>query len=537
MANNIFTGTFYNENVAKITGSVVRYFGIHRNNQGVLSISDTRVAEDDMYNFNLIDADWLGNSVPFIDGEQIAIIAWENESLDLQSTDITRFSMIYFPHDGRDTYVQNIQLLPKTNPTCNLTYTAGKVGDVITFNSNGNDLYQWEFETMTHYHRDNIFGSIVSPVGISSVEYDYGSGWVTTNQHTFTTPGTYTIITRVTNNFGLVSTCQQDIEILSSAPTGCITFDKTEPIINEVVNVLACINDPGGVIVDVDHIWDDVLVEINTNLTFNYDKTLLVNKTYVAKQIITWYDGFTNQELFYTKSLSMGNIPPEFNIVEEIIGDPVDNHYKFTASDIVDPDGDDATVAIKWMVEFKTPIDDKFKIVYNPGYPATINTDPKEWIFSSPGLYRITVTAKDILGATTTHSVEVLITVESGCNATGTIKLNNNKWQLISIPVTNVNVANYFMEKVKNTIITYDVNLDASDVIEVASAYPSCDDKFLSYIPGYTKIDNINNFELVRLNGVNLNEIVGFWVKCKDFKLLTNDEDIIIDWSQSDTVV
>lgn len=405
MANNIMTGYIVDENENHITGSVVRYFGIHRNTQGVLSITETRLAEDDRYSFNLIDPDWLGNSVPFIDGEQVAIIAWQHESQDKLDIDLVRFGMFFFPHDGRDTYVQDMQLLPKAKPSCNLEASGDKAGEEITFNANASDLFQWEYLGMTHYHRDSIFGHVISSVNSLTIEYDYGDGWVTTNKHTFTTAGSYTVRTRITNVFGLFSICEKVFDFNYNAPSGCITFSNNEPVIYNVIDITACIQDSGNTIVNVDHYWEGDFIASNTDLTFVYDIALNTNKTHIAKQVITWFDGFENQTVIFEKELTMGNIPPEFDLVDTLINEEQTvSTFEFTMDKLRDPDGDDTKVNTKWKIEFKTPIDMLYKTVYDPGYNKIITQDPVVFDFNVTGYYRITATAVDELGAETTKT-------------------------------------------------------------------------------------------------------------------------------------
>jgi len=422
MANNIFTGTFYDENGNKIAGNQVRYFGIHRDSQGVVRVSDTRVAEVDMYNFNLIDADWLGNSIPFVSGDQVAIVAWQDESLDKTSTNLQRFSMIFFDQDGRDTYVQDIQLRPKTDPTCNLTLNGEYVNVEVVANSNGNDLYQWTYDNMTHYHRGSIFGHTISSVGILDIEYDFGDGWVSSNRHTYTTSGSKRIQTRVTNAYGGIATCDKSFDIKHRPPSSTISFDVTTPVIYDNIKVSSHTQDTENVITKIEHYWEDVLIDTNTNLNYEYSIVLTVNKTHTAKQVIIWYDGFNTQTLTVTKNLSMGNLPPEFNLIPTLVSSSdTEDKYNFVMDALRDPDGDNSQVNTCWVIEYMTPIDNAYKVVSNPGYSSIISQDPANIAFIVSGTYRVTAKAKDILGATTTKSTIVTVAL-TGCTTTPVVE-------------------------------------------------------------------------------------------------------------------
>lgn len=108
----------------------------------------------------------------------------------------------------------------------------------------------------------------------------------------------------------------------------------------------------------------------------------------------------------------------------------------------------------------------------------------------------------------------------------GTIKIQNNTWQLISIPRNNANVKEYFVDRLANK---YGAN--AEDIIDICTAYFGNENKFRSYIPGITNPSTSNNFPLVYSDGSS-REITGFWVKTKDMTGIVSDIDnIIFEWS------
>lgn len=125
--------------------------------------------------------------------------------------------------------------------------------------------------------------------------------------------------------------------------------------------------------------------------------------------------------------------------------------------------------------------------------------------------------------------IRIPYTIPSGdCKTTGTIKIENNVWQLISIPVENVNVKEYFVDRLASK---YSAN--AEDMIEICTAYFGDENKFRSYIPGITNPTTANNFPLVYSDSGNI-EITGFWVKTKDMTgIVPNIDDVIFDWSSS----
>ncbi|MEA3451590.1 MAG: hypothetical protein U9Q83_06760 [Bacteroidota bacterium] len=217
-----------------------------------------------------------------------------------------------------------------------------------------------------------------------------------------------------------------------------------------------------------------------------------------------------------------------------INGEESDNNRTFTPQNVVDPDGDDALLEMKWKIEYKTPFDNLWKVVQDVGYPATANLGPKQWIFTVSGDYRITTTVKDSYGLeSSVINTAIFETMSGGGKANGRIKLNNNVWQLIAIPVEGHNINDYFLNDIQAQLQTFDDTKDITDIVEVVNAYPGHLDKFLSFVPGVTSTASENNFTLMVDDG-SIKEVVGFWVKIKDYHAITTDTDIIFNWDQLD---
>jgi len=108
----------------------------------------------------------------------------------------------------------------------------------------------------------------------------------------------------------------------------------------------------------------------------------------------------------------------------------------------------------------------------------------------------------------------------------GTIRLESDRFELISMPVRGETVASYFIPLIEDA-----TGKDASESIELVKAYPSNDvssGKWLVYIPGLTKDTNTNNFKLVEEDdGVETH--VPFLVRTKVL-----DEPIILEWDAMD---
>lgn len=107
----------------------------------------------------------------------------------------------------------------------------------------------------------------------------------------------------------------------------------------------------------------------------------------------------------------------------------------------------------------------------------------------------------------------------------GSIKIQNNVWQLIAIPREGAKVKEYFVDRLA---AKYSVTPD--ELLESCNAFFGSENKFRSYIPGVTNPTTSNNFPLVYLDE-GTREITGFWVKIKDLYDKINDiDDIYLDW-------
>jgi len=116
----------------------------------------------------------------------------------------------------------------------------------------------------------------------------------------------------------------------------------------------------------------------------------------------------------------------------------------------------------------------------------------------------------------------------SSSETSGTILIQNNVWQLIAIPKENVNVKEYFVDR-----LSLKYSVPAKDMVEICTAYFGNENKFRSYIPGVTNPATANNFPLVFADGTS-REISGFWVKIKDLTGLVPDVNgVKFDWSST----
>ncbi len=108
----------------------------------------------------------------------------------------------------------------------------------------------------------------------------------------------------------------------------------------------------------------------------------------------------------------------------------------------------------------------------------------------------------------------------------GTIKLQNNVWQLLAMPLEDTTVKESFVDK-----ISAKYGVPGEDLIEICTAYFGDENRFRSYIPSVTNPATANNFPLV-YNDFGSIEITGFWVKTKDMTGKVADiNDVTLSWS------
>lgn len=113
--------------------------------------------------------------------------------------------------------------------------------------------------------------------------------------------------------------------------------------------------------------------------------------------------------------------------------------------------------------------------------------------------------------------------VYNNSDIAGTVRLQNDRWQLISVPINGVKVKEGFLDKLAEL-----TNRPINDIIESCSAYFGDRDIFDMYIPGVTNDNATGNFPLI-YNDNGTSEITAFWVKTKDYYQFY-PQDIIFNW-------
>jgi hypothetical protein len=557
-----FSGEIFDKDGVPKTN--VRFKGYHKPTNKWSTWYDS--GTESQYNINLGDAAWLTQDGTSLSGDIILIVL---ETTEVNPID-RQFVMFETSVTSVGTQVQDVQLKEiqppnvtglwyLSSPTDGITtyndpivagrkINIGRINEVITATSNFNNNFTWTFAgaLMLHYETYQTQTIFADRLAIVTINYDWldnlADDWAALNLHTYTAISNTTnpkyneVRVKATNKKGLSTIDTLWLQLRYNAPVPNFDWTPNRPSIQDTFVVT-------NQAVDINSRIANIVYKLDGSVLFNnYDKAYswmqMLGSTYQSTHTINtdilWNDGFTDNTIIYSETITMTNLAPTFTILNEVVGEVASNHNRFTLQDLLDPDGPSNQIAVKWTISYKTPFDNIYKVVYDPGYPAVIDLSFREWIFNIQGEYRVTATAKDIHGEESSRSVDLNFASGSQCQGTGSIRLNNNNWQLVAIPVRNKVISDYFIAKVTAAVQVYNPSKTAADVIEVASAYPGHVNKFLSYIPGFTSPTSEHNFSHMLADGSSVNEITAFWVKCKNYKLLTSNNDLVINWDQAD---
>lgn len=554
-----FSGNLFDKDGVAISN--IKYKGYHKETNTWSTWYDC--GTEFQYNINLGDAAWLTQTGVVSAGDTILLVfeTQEADPLDRQ------FALYEFDLTLADTYMQDVQLMGCQPPNVDglwhlstiidglATFTdlaispdpikIGRINDLVTAHTNFNDNYTWTYAGATFRHLETLYTQDIfsDRLSVESILFDWESTTLFNDvgTHTYTTlssviDGYTTVGVEVINQYGQVVQDYLKIQVRYNTPIADITWSPDSPSVTDTLVITGANKDVDSTVVSISYKFDTIEIMNTTDLLYSWTQSLGTDyiATHTVNSDITWNDGFRDLTIIHQETISMVNIAPTFTLVTEVIGPDENNDIKFTPTGITDPDGDDALIALKWKIEFKTPFDNTYKVVYNPGYPGVIDTLFREWIFTMAGDYRITATIKDSFGLEYSQTSLINLNSSTVCTGSGNIRLNNDNWQLVAVPVENKTVGDYFITKIDTIIKGYDITKTAADVIEVCSAYPGHINKFLSYIPGFTVGTSEHNFSLIMVDGVAIKEVTGFWIKVKDYYAITNDVDILVEWDQRD---
>ena len=372
--------------------------------------NDVRYSENQQYNCNLGDGDWLTQDGEAQNGDIIILNFWVSDDEDTKDTRTglkDRLCSIIITLTGDSTYINDIQLKPKTKPQCGFTFTDNtptinvEVGTI----PNINDNFTYTFNDITHYHYRTLQNELIfDSIGNLTLKYDFdaGDGWNTDISYTYVDTGDYTVSQKVINSYDLSKICSQDLRVRYNPPIPGMNFDYTSPLhTTEDITVNADIKDIDSRITSIKHkliirdrdnndLLQDIEIDENTTKDFSYTRTIEVLQKHFFTQIVYWNDGFDDVSITYRKEVNITNWCPEVTILKV---DDTDTNKIFTQTSS-DKDGD--IIAWHWKIFFIAPFSDgEYTEVYN--YTAD-NGDDWEVGFTVNGDYKVQIEVTDDYG-------------------------------------------------------------------------------------------------------------------------------------------
>ncbi len=383
--------------------------------------SEIRDTEYGQFNVNFGDGDLNTQSGSVSIGHVLLVVFWTGG--EDKSNEHILFSAVAFSYNGNDNIVQDIQLLPPHSPSCTFNMVSNvNIETQVTATSTASTTIQWEFSGKTFYQRRNWYGqTIFGFLNISYDEFNFGDGYNDVPSNSFSDSGTYSILHLVESTYGLSSECNKEIRVHWRTPTGSILFSDIHPLLGDTIDITADISDIDSRIYNIKHIFDNILINENTNMDFMYSKVLDIFKSYQAKQEIYWNDGFDNLILYKTNNISMQNVPPSVDV--EMIQNQIRKEIYTVMSNVSDSDGTISNIC--WELYYETSTgglpdpffkcdnetsDPEYNLIYRKCDPSILE---QVMVFAILGKYKIVVTATDNFGDSTTDTMEFI--VEDSC--------------------------------------------------------------------------------------------------------------------------
>jgi len=433
--NVSFKGNVYDENEDAIDCK----YQVHYVRQDVWN--DVRDTDSGYYSANAGDDDSLTQDGELKANDVILLTFWQGdgsggETPDNRDNIFDRFAVYSIVHDGSTSdYVFDVQIKPKAAPNISWTLpSVGRLNKTITAHDHTNDDSSWTYDDVNFYHRKVYYGMTVFPkVDQLTTTYDWGDdedGYEDSNTHSFTAIDDYTVAIKVINAWDLTSDDTKDIRIKYNIPIGKITFDpdgiSTKVHTTESSTATADITDEDDRITNIKHRWlikdrddgsdiSDDLVDENTDKSYEYSKTINVLQKHYGVQVISWNDGWDDQELTYTKELIITNWKPLVNFDQVNLND---TKVKFTpkCSDI-DGTVDKYTWKLYALVQLYALVPFKDG-EYTLAKTDILTTDDDLTIeFDAAGHYKMLLTGTDDYGESASFSREFDIVLGGDCAA------------------------------------------------------------------------------------------------------------------------
>jgi len=395
--------------------------------------NSVRTSSFNQYNINLGDADWLTQSGEALIGDKVILVFWQSGT---DRTGIkTRLSAVEFTITSANTYINDIQLIPKTAPTCSWTFDSSTkaINNLIGTIESPYDYYSWTFNNIIHYHYRTLYSTLIfDSIDVLTSTFDWNDnlGFVTTKTKTYTQIGDYNVSQRVTNAYNLSSICTNPLRIFYNKPIPGLSFIYTSPLhTTENITVNANIIDTDSRITNINHkllvrdrnnynLIQDILINSNNLINYSYIRTIELLQRHFFTQEIYWNDGFTNNLFSYSSEVPIENWCPVVSISKQ---DKNDLRKLFIHSS---SDKDGTIVNYNWKIYFIAPFSTgSYALVHE--YNTTL---PDNWEvqFTVGGSYKVELSVTDDFGCTISDNI--IFDIIAPCPTSITSNINNIKF-------------------------------------------------------------------------------------------------------------
>jgi len=542
--NKQFSGNLVDINLQEITEA--RYRGYHTPTGSWSDWYYTKgIAQ---YNINLGDSSWLTQDGIFNLDDEILLVF---ETLETEPENRI-FSSFKLKLSTDDLYVFDVQLRATQPPVIvNNWYlkselegtntfllesigeyiNIGRVNNPVTAVVEPNTYYSWTYNDILLEHIETYCGYNIFKeyIGIETILYRWESEYLTENIYLYNDPSDYSlgydeVVVTAVNMVGLSVSDSKKIQIRYNIPESSLTWTPDAPSILDTLLITATNKDVDNVRKKIEYLKDDIVVQIDNSLNYSWEQN--IGTTYVPEfklsTLIYWNDGF--YDLIERKDYVVGmtNLPFTFDI--EITNN--DNIYEFIIHDINDPDGNINEISYSISLEYMLPYNSVFTNIYTSDFNTKINY---EYVFELPGTYKITVIGKDKYGDTTINSkIFSIDSLVEECSINGILTLIPETTIFTSIPLSNKKISTYLNDKLIPELNKYGTELNISDVISYVTTYDNINKKYLTYKPGYSRSNGLDDFDLINID----NSLRGIIIVTKNYTNLTSGNLITIDWKE-----
>ncbi len=262
----------------------------------------------------------------------------------------------------------------------------------ISFTEDKTTLFRSETATLTITASD--------PDGtITSIDVDWGDGTInnlpgsaTSDTHSYTSLGTFTVTVTATDNSGAKAFAVATKTVVNRNPTVSFTEDKTSVVKNELITLTIASSDADGSVASIQVNWGDGTINNLPGSATSDTHAYTGGGTFTVTVTATDNEGGTASA---TATKTVANLPPTVSFTESATTalSQVTITLTLTSSD---PDGTVASIRVNWGDG----------TIHNLAGTATSDT----YAYPNPGSYVVIVTATDNDGATGSSSASKTIT-------------------------------------------------------------------------------------------------------------------------------